>query len=151
MTHAVPATVTAEGALHLTAEDRRALQQQLRRLAGHRVEVAIRKAHPARSVQQNRWYWGVILAALADHTGYTPDEMHAYLKDRFLPDVLHEVPRRRHLVIADTHGELRDERDIDLEWSTATLTTAQMTTYTDAVRDWAARDLGVNIPDPNGA
>lgn len=134
--------VDAAGAVHLDRPT--AFRAYVRTLRASRVEVVVRKHAPNRSVQQNRWYWGVILAALADHTGYTPDDMHAYCKQRFL-----EPPERKHLVIADAQGEYRDEAQVSLETSTTRLTTAAMAAYCEQVRMWAAADLGINVPSPD--
>jgi len=48
--------------------------------AGKRIEINIEKSQKKRSSFQNRYYWGVIVAMLADHTGYTKEEMHEILK-----------------------------------------------------------------------
>ncbi len=38
-----------------------------------------------RSIPMNKYYWGVIVKYLSDHTGYAPEEMHEYLKIEFNP------------------------------------------------------------------
>lgn len=60
------------------------------------------------------------------------------------------MPARRRLEIVDKRdGAVVDAREIDVEWSTATLNTEQFSRFVDGVRDWAARDLGVYIPGPD--
>lgn len=145
-----PATVDHEGVIQFDPVLRRAFRRHVLELSGEAVEVTVKKRHPSRSVQQNRWYWGVILAHLADYTGFTAEEVHEYLKARFLPEILGEVPARRRLEIVDKRdGAVVDAREIDVELSTATLNTEQFSRFADGVRDWAARDLGVYIPGPD--
>jgi hypothetical protein len=53
-------------------------------LAGKYVEVICRVERQKRSSQANRFYWGHVLAEIAEATGYTKDEAHDALKYRFL-------------------------------------------------------------------
>ena len=60
--------------------------EYLRGLEGKEVEVTITlpKDYPQRSGQQSKYYWGVIVEMISQHTGYTPEEVHELLKQRFL-------------------------------------------------------------------
>jgi hypothetical protein len=91
---------------------------------GHKTKATVR------SVQQNRYYFGVCVDLLAAHTGYTADEMHEALKWKFL--IIH-----------------RDGLP-DTVPSTANLTKDQFCEYIDKIQQWAARDMGCVIPDPDG-
>lgn len=64
------------------------------------ITIRVSRQHALRSGQQNRWYWGVIVQLLADHTGYTADEIHEVLKAKFIP---------KHLALADRNGEVKGE------------------------------------------
>ena len=97
---------------------------------GKRVSVDVKGA--IRSNAQNSYYFGVVVNILADYTGYTQEEMHSYLKRRFLAP--HEV------IIGD------DSQTISP--STTKLSTEEFTAYIEAIRRWAAMDLGLSIPDP---
>ena len=99
------------------------------------VEVTIRRA--SRSLNQNAWYWGVIVEAISDHTGYTPDEVHEFLKAKFIP---------KRLVFEDGNGEVVD--DYVLGGSTRKMNTIQFGEFCEDVRRWAATTLDINIPDP---
>ena len=57
---------------------------QLSSLEGQRIELTIRKERHARSLSQNRYYWGVIIEILSNHFGYDREEMHEALKFKFL-------------------------------------------------------------------
>lgn len=122
------AAVDEQGRLH--AENRSALSNYLRSLAGQRVTLTVKKYRKQRTSPQSRYYYGVVVALLAEHLGYDRDEMHQALAFKFLaltgPD--DPLPRRR---------------------STADLNTAEMTNYIEAIRTFAASELGCYIPDPN--
>ena len=98
-------------------------------LEGERIDLILRKRTSQRSDQQNRYYHGVVIKLLAEHTGYTTDEMHENLKRLFLST-------------KDEHGLIRIG-------STATLKTLEFKDYLDRIIRWAAIDLGVPIPEPD--
>lgn len=102
----------------------------LAKLEGKAVEVVVRKRRSQRTESQNRYYWAVVIEILASHCGYTSEEMHEALKVKFLSD----------------HQE--DERGLLKVGSTAALSTDEFIKYTNRVVIWAAKELGVFIPDP---
>jgi len=112
----------------------------LSRLEGKAVDVDIARHNPTRTGQANRYYWGVVIAILADHTGYTPDEIHDVLKRRFLPKTL---------ALSNRNGELIGEDVIG--GSTAALDIAEFGDYVTRIKAWALDDLGVFIPNPDEA
>ena len=122
-------TVDDSGKLQLADSD--TFRRVVAQLAGARVELTIRRAKSKRSLRQNAYYWGVVVAMLAEHLGYQQDEMHEALKFKFLrlhEDEVDGLPRVR---------------------SSASLSTAEFNTYVENVVTWAGADLGLNIPDPN--
>jgi len=48
----------------------------LEKHAGKRIAVAIRKPRAKRSLDQNAYWWAVPVKVLADHCGYTDNQMH---------------------------------------------------------------------------
>jgi hypothetical protein len=72
-----------------------------------------------RSSPQNRYFHGVMVPILAEHTGYTDSEMKGVIKWKF---------------------KIK---------STAELSTAEFEKFMSAVRMWASRDLSCYIPEPN--
>ena len=56
----------------------------LRSLANASIEVIIRRKRSQRSRKQNNWYFGCIVPMIAEHCGYTADEMHELLAMKFL-------------------------------------------------------------------
>lgn len=100
----------------------------LSKLEGKRIELVLRQEKSKRSLSQNSYMWGVVYEILSEHTGYTPDEIHAIMKFKFL--------------------RIMDERNNEYVRSTTKLNTAEMESYLDKIKKWAAQDLGVFIPDP---
>jgi hypothetical protein len=121
----------------LEIRNRAGLSQALRGMKDGEVLITIERLRATRSQRQNAWYWGVIVQLLADHTGYTPDEMHEVLKAKFIP---------KRFAVADGNGEICDE--LVIGGSTAILNTVEFGEYCEAIRQWAADSLHVVIPDP---
>jgi hypothetical protein len=49
-----------------------------------RVTVSIKKVSKPRSLNQNAYYWGVVLKIFGEHLGYTLEEIHEVCKWQFL-------------------------------------------------------------------
>jgi len=100
---------------------------------GRRVTVAVKRHQKRRSDQANRYYWGVVVAIIADYIGETdPETVHDWLK----------AQHNYEIKAIDGH-ELRVPR------STARLTTAEFEQYLERVRRWAAEFFSLYIPLPN--
>lgn len=97
------------------------------KLNGQRVDVILKKHKDKRSNPQNRFYWGCVVALLAEHCGYESEEMHDALKQKFLA--------------AHTDSALPTVR------SSAKLNTAEFSEYVEQCRRMAA-EMGIYIPDP---
>lgn len=95
-----------------------------------KVEVVVKKWHDKRSEKQNRYYWGVVIQALVDYTGYTLDEMHETMKHKFL-------------------SEEDIERGLTKIKSTKDTNTREFVEYIRQIITWASTELGVYIPEPN--
>ena len=96
-----------------------------------RVILSVRKERVQRSKPQNDYYWGVVVALLIEHLGYTKDEMHEILRNKFLQkkDLKHP--------------------DFILTRSTAALSTKEFIEYIDMIVQWAAEEFSIVIPPPN--
>ncbi len=97
-------------------------------LEGKRIELTLEKERKQRSSQQNKFYWSVVVNILAEHFGYSVDELHESLKWKFLKQ--HE----------DSLVTVR---------STTTLNTAEFVDYIDRIMMWAAQEHGIYIPNAN--
>lgn len=122
----------------LKLRNRKAFDAALQKLEGKEVIVGISRARANRSLNQNAWYWGVIVELLSEHTGYTPDEMHEALKAKFIP---------KRLAIQDGNGVIKD--DLVIGGSTTGMNKSEFGEYCESIRRWAAEDLGLDIPDPS--
>jgi hypothetical protein len=100
------------------------------------VIVRIEPARATRSRQANRLYWAAYVAPLAEHTGYSSLEIHAYLKKRFLP-------AQHRLIIQDANGVVVDEADLEA-LTTTTLTKDAFSQYLEDIAAFA-QTLGVVV------
>ena len=101
---------------------------------GRDVWVSVVRQQHARTLPQNKYYWGVVLAEIAGYIGEGRDETHELLKAKFLPS-------RR--------VELLDAQVLEMPPSTKRLTVEQFTEYIESIRRWAAEWLHLSIPDAN--
>ena len=85
-----------------------------------------------RSNQQNRYYWGAVLKAVSNHTGYSPDELHEFFKLKF---------NKEHISIG------KDE--VTIGKSTSSLQTMEFEQYLSKIIMFASMELGVIIPNPD--
>lgn len=122
----------------LEIRNKRTFTERIRQMRDGEVRVTIERARASRSHLQNRYYWGVVVDLLSEHTGHTPDEIHDLLKAKFLP---------KKLAVQDGNGEIRGEYVIG--GSTAALDKVAFGEYVEAIRHWAAIELDVLIPDPD--
>lgn len=97
--------VDGDGKLQLHPSVRGLLSVHLARMKDKPVEVVIRPHKQKRSDQASRYYFGVVIALIAEHCGYEKDEMHELLAMRFLrieDDPVTGSPRRKHTPETDT-------------------------------------------------
>jgi hypothetical protein len=104
------------------------------------VTVTVERQHATRSDQANRYYWGVVIEHISEHTGYTPEETHDALKTLFLP---------KRLAMLGENGELHS--DLVIGGSTTALNKVEFYEYCERIREFALDKLGVRIPAPDPA
>jgi hypothetical protein len=108
-------------------------------LAGKRVVLTVTPEGRKRSLRQNAYWWSVCVHLVSEHTGYEPEEVHDLAKKMFLP---------KRVTVRGKNGRLRGRFTIG--GSTTKLKTGEMAEFVERFRRWAATELGVVIPDPNG-
>lgn len=124
----------------LFIQNRRAFDQRIARFDDRWIlEVTVKRLRATRSQQQNRYWWGVCVDLVSEHTGYSPEEVHEIAKQLFIP---------KRLAIADGNGEIHGEFVIG--GSTRQMNTLQFSEFTERFKQWAAETLDVVIPDPEG-
>lgn len=116
----------------------RKFESELSRMRDGEGVLRIEPAKATRSLNANAWYWGVIVHELSEHTGYTPDEMHEFLKAKFIP---------KRLSVQNGNGVIVDE--LVIGGTTREMSKSDFSEYCESIRRWAAEDLGLNIPDPS--
>ena len=105
---------------------------------GKQVTITIQKKKRNRSVFQNAYYWGVVIPLVQQgliDTGWRVDKesTHEFLKTKF---------NIKELINEDS-GEIKTYIG-----STTRMTTSEMMDYFAEITQWAAEDLGVQIPEP---
>jgi len=89
-----------------------------------------------RSIQECRFFHGVVIPILAEHCGYDHAEMKEILKAKFLSETR----------VIDT---VKGMAEIQYIRPTSSLNTVQFESFLDKIRQWAAMDLGVVVPLPS--
>lgn len=92
------------------------------------IQLLLEKRKKNRSLNQNSYYWGVVIPLLSEYFGYESEEMHEALKYQFLRKGNVQLPTVR---------------------STRRMTTIEFGDYMAKVRRWAAIEYSINIPEPN--
>jgi hypothetical protein len=116
---------------NLIIQDPSRFNAYLASLGKQPVDIVVRTWKKPRSNQENRYYFGVVVNLISEHTGYTPDEVHEFLKLKFLSKII---------VMAG-----KDER---IPRSSTELSTIEWEKWMTEIREWAAQELSLNIPDP---
>ncbi len=98
-------------------------------LEGKLIELTLRKERHARTLNQNRYYWGVVVELLSQHFGYDKDEMHEALKFKFLKKY--------------------EDSELPTVGSTTKLSTIDFNEYIEKVMRWAVTEHQIYIPEPN--
>ena len=107
-------------------------ENHLHALEGEDIDCTVEKHRSTRSLNQNAYYWKVIVGMLSDELGYSKDEMHEILKGKFLSE---EV-------------KVGDEI-IRYAKSTASLKTNTFEDLMTDIREWASATLNIMIAQPN--
>lgn len=105
---------------------------QLSKLEGKRFEETLRQEKSKRSLDQNAYYWGVVVEILRDHFGYETyeaEEVHDGLKLIFL--------------------RIHEREGLETMRSTTKLSTVEFEDYLEKIRRWAIKEHNCRIPLPN--
>nr|DAK29103.1 MAG TPA: NinB protein [Caudoviricetes sp.] len=109
--------------------------------------VRIEPEEKKRSVQQNKYLWGVVYKTIVDNDPgfFCCDAVDSLRKTARLSaaEVVHEFCKARFLPSADLPG-----LQITVAPSTAKLPRKEFQEYVEAIRRWAADELQVFVPDP---
>ena len=118
--------------------DEQSLRDEITRLEGNPVVLILKRGN-LRSTRQNAWLWGVAYKLLAEYTGYTEEQIHAYCKAKFNPVTVE--------IVNKTTGEI----DSMVVGNTTTqMTTTEFNDYKERIQQLGA-ELDCVIPDPGDA
>lgn len=123
----------------LKIHHRRKFDEALQTMSDGRVTVTIEKIYNKRTVNQNAYYWGVVLEMYwngLQALGWeiTKAETHEYLIQRF----------GKKSVTNEKTGEI-----MDVPLRTSEMRTIEMMEYFTQIYQSASEDLQVTIPEPN--
>jgi hypothetical protein len=121
------------GELILSPAQKKTLNTYLQKHEGQEVRITLSQPTRGRSNAQNKYLWGCVYTILAAETGHTTEEVHEYCKAMFLP--------RSHMMLAG--------HEVELTKSTTTLSTGEMEDFLQAIRVFAAQELGISVPLPH--
>tara|TARA_R100000951_G_scaffold38958_2_gene32866 strand:+ start:3776 stop:4159 length:384 start_codon:yes stop_codon:yes gene_type:complete len=111
--------------------DKYKLDNYLKSFEGDSVVVSITNNKP-RSINLNKYYWGVVVALSSKELGYEKEEMHSTFKEKFL-----------------YKKELVEGEWIKIIKSTTKISSKEMITYIDQIKRFCVEELGIYIPDPH--
>jgi hypothetical protein len=119
---------------------RKKIAEELSSLEGKRVEITVQRLSRKRSVQQNRYYWGVLVERVREafkETGtlHDPETIHEFLKSQSMT--------LQNVMVNPETGETRLFTS-----SSTTLTPIEFEEYMDECRMLAAEWFGISIPEP---
>ncbi len=106
--------------------------------------LAFKRSRPARSLSQNRYYFGVVVKALVDW-------MHDENGEKVEQLEAHDWLARRFLGACVAVDHCAGKIQIEKRHSTHTLTTVQFSEYIEQCRDFLADYCGIITEDPNPA
>lgn len=118
-----------KGELKLISRDR--FKEYLYTLNGQEVEVTVAKKGRKRSERQNKYLWGVVYKLLSDYFGYTSEEMHELMKQKFAPKKEVKIGNEMTLIPC----------------STTELLTTNFNEYLELIKQFGAEN-NIIIPDP---
>lgn len=120
--------------------NRNTVLNAIKSFEGKEVVITIDKVKKQRSIQQNRYYWGLLVPLMQqgakDTWGETwsIDKAHKHLSKLF---VFHESINEKNGLITQTPK------------STTELTTTDWEVYTTEIRIYLLQDFDINAPEPN--
>lgn len=123
--------------LILNPAERNLRRGHLRKLAGQRVDVVVRKHRNKRSDKQNAWWWSIAVPLIAHELGYDK----------------HEHEELHYALVAKCFGTHVDQRlglEVPNKRSSA-LTTVEFSELMEWAVRWAATEHGINVPLPGEA
>ena len=117
------------------------LNAKLHSLSGKKAKITIEEAKAVRSINQNSYYWGVVLPMIVNAINeygndFDADEIHVYIKLNVVKSMKNNV-------------YLPDGTVTKTIKSTRKLSKAEFSDYIEKIKIWAFEQLKISIPDAN--
>ena len=112
-------------------KDKQRLFEHLKNLSGT-VYVSLERG--TRSINLNKYYFGVVIKIICDYTGEDSETVHLFLKKKFLPIFFRDRYRREEVIYGG---------------GTSYLTNKQFQEYIEKCCSFADYFFGLHIPQPN--
>lgn len=125
-----------EGKMVLSPVQSKLIKQEYERCEGGEVRLTMKKDQRDRTLRQNRYYWGAVLATIASddsEIGHSPEELHYIFKHMFLPKRFTQM----------------GNAEVLLKPTTTVLNTKEFTEYVDKIVLFAAEQLNIRVPLPS--
>lgn len=112
--------------------------------------IEIEEAKCERSLQQNKYLFGVAYTLISDKTGYEKDDLHTYLLGLHFGTRLKRVPRSKYNPQGLMEVPVRTTTT-DANGRRSVLGRMEFSEYVDFVKRFAAEKCQIFVPDPNPA
>ncbi len=113
--------------------------QYLRGLEGKEVTISLGLRKRTRSINQNKYYWGVVLEIFGNALGIDVDDLHEVLISKFLGERVIELVNK---------DGVKENYSVSQQ-RTKALETDEFEDYLEKVRRWAVSNFNIYIPLPN--
>lgn len=111
-------------------------------------KVTVEPVKRQRSHNQNAYLWAVPYKIISEHTGYEIEELHEYLLGCFFGWREKKVPKKPSNIKGVESVPLRTTTTNE-NGKRSVLTTTQFAEYVDFIQRFAAKKLGLVLPDPD--
>lgn len=129
--------VIARGAIRL--DDRRGFNADVAKFGeGQAIVLAVEDEKTSASRKAYGYYYGVVLKLLAEYSGHSVDDLHAWAKAKFTP---------KHVALLDGNGQIVD--DLVVGSTTTTFDGHEFYEYVEELRRFMLERLQVVTPDPD--
>jgi len=137
--HRIFTGVIKNGIFIPSSLDAQKYKEFISRNEGKYCKISIVREHGIRSVQQNKYLWGVVYKTIAEEIGEDDvDNIHEQMSLMF--------NGKKIKVWDETTGEIKETK---IPGNTSSLTTVEFEQYIEKIRRWASKFLGIYIPLPN--
>lgn len=118
--------------------NRKVFDQTLSQYEDCPIVIEIKREKKIRSLDQNAYYWGVVLKTISIDTGHTEQELHDILK-AYIPKKTIPFTKKDGTVL-----------QIPVPRSTTELSTSEFSEYIERIRAKFAMEFGIIIPEAEG-